>query len=131
MQIQTRIVDDIAVMELFGQFVAGDASLSDCLRSLAREGHTRVVIDLAGVNYMDSSGLGELIAGYIASKEAGGALKLMRVTRRVQVLLTVTNLITTFETFPDEATAVASFSTDPVLASSEPTPSSPWPDLRT
>jgi anti-sigma B factor antagonist len=130
MQIHTRIIDDIAVMELFGRLVSNEPILHDRLRSLAQEGHTRVVIDLAGVDYMDSSGLGELIAGYVALKQAGGALKLMRVTRRVHALLTVTNLITIFETFTDEASAVASFTTVPVLAPSESTAPSPWRDLR-
>jgi anti-sigma B factor antagonist len=119
MHIHTRIVDDVAVTELSGRFVSSDPILHDHLLSLAQEGHTRVVVDLAGVNYMDSSGLGELIAGYVAAKQAGGVLKLMRLTRRVEVLLAVTKLVTIFETFADEATAIASFTMSPVLARPE------------
>ena len=110
MQLQTRIIDHIAVVELHGRFVGSDVILRQCLFDLERDGHTRVLIDLAQVDYMDSSGLGELIAGYVAARDAGGSLKLMRLPKRVQLLLEVTNLIAIFETFGDEAAALASFS---------------------
>jgi anti-sigma B factor antagonist len=103
------MVDDVAIVELVGQFVSSEEAFKNRLLWLADEGHLRVVIDLANVSYMDSSGLGELIAGYVAAKHAGGALKLLRVPKRVQALLTVTHLATIFETFSEEAAAVASF----------------------
>ena len=109
MQLRTRIIDHIVVVELCGRFAGADPILNACLRDLAQEGRTSIVVDLAKVDYMDSSGLGELIAGYVAARDAGGALKLMRPPKRVQILLDVTNLIKIFETFGNEAAAVASF----------------------
>ena len=122
MQIRTRIVDGVAVVELCGQFVSSDAAFKDRLLGLAHEGHTRVIIDLTHVSYMDSSGLGALIAGYVASKDAGGALKLLHVPTRVQALLTITHLATIFETFSEETAAVSSFSDGTWRSSRSPEP---------
>jgi anti-sigma B factor antagonist len=84
-------------------------SLKDKVASLIHQGILQIVVDLGDVPYMDSSGLGELVAAYASTKKAGGALKLMRATRKLKDLLTITKLVTLFDTFEDEASAVASF----------------------
>lgn len=111
MQIHERMIGDVAIVEVTGDLVLsdGNASLKDKVRSLLQRGTTRVVVDLGNVPYMDSSGLGELVQAYATTKRSGGALKLMRVTRRLKDLLTITKLVTVFDTFDDEASALASF----------------------
>ena len=79
-------------MEVIGDIVAniGDALLKDKVRSLKQQGYTRVVVDLGKVPYMDTAGLGDLILAYATTRKSGGTLKLMRVTKRLQDLLTIT-----------------------------------------
>jgi anti-sigma B factor antagonist len=69
-----------------------------------------VLIDLARVSYMDSAGLGQLVQSYVTSKNAGGSLKLVNVTKRLKDLLTITKLVTVFDTYDTETAALASFS---------------------
>ena len=111
MQIEQRMVGDVAIVEVTGNFVmdGGDASLKDKVRSLIQQGITQIVVDLGNVSYMDSSGLGELVQAYATTKKAGGSLKLMRVTRRLKDLLTITKLVTVFDNFDDESSALSSF----------------------
>jgi anti-sigma B factor antagonist len=112
MQINQRIVGDVAIVEVIGDIVAnsGDPLLKDKVSSLRQQGYTRVVVDLGKVPYMDSAGLGDLVFAYATTQKSGGTLKLMRVTERLQDLLTITKLVSVFETYDDEAAAVASFS---------------------
>lgn len=111
MELNERIVDDVAFVGITGNvFAHGDGTrLADKVNSLRHQGYMRVVVDLGSVTYMDSAGLGELIHAYATMKKAGGALKLMRVEKRLHDLLTITKLVTIFETFDDEAAAIASF----------------------
>jgi anti-sigma B factor antagonist len=111
MQLNERIVGNVAIVEVIGNFVAhsGNALLKDKVRSLSQQGYTRLVVDLGRVPYMDSSGLGELVQAYATIKKAGGVLKLMRVTTRLRDLLTITKLLTVFDTYDDEASVLASF----------------------
>ena len=112
MQINERIVGDVAIVEVIGDIVAnsGDLLLKDKVCSLRQQGYTRVVVDLGQVRYMDSAGLGDLIYVDATMQKSGGTLKLMRVTKRLQDLLTITKLVSVFDTYDDEAAAVASFS---------------------
>ena len=112
MQLTERIVGDVVIVEAIGNIVAGsgDAQLKDKVGSLRHQGYTRVVVDLGKVPYMDSTGLGNLIHAYVTMTKAGGSVKLMRVTTRLRDLLAITKLVTVFETFDDEASALASFS---------------------
>lgn len=112
MQINERIVGEVAIVEVIGDIVAnsGDPLLKDKVSSLRQQGYTRVVVDLGKVRYMDSAGLGDLIFAYATMQKSGGTLKLMRVTKRLQDLLTITKLVSVFDAYDDEAAAVASFS---------------------
>jgi anti-sigma B factor antagonist len=122
MQINQRIVGDVAMVEVVGDIVAnsGDALLKDKISSLSEQGYTRVLVDLGSVRYMDSAGLGELVHAYATTKKRGGTLKLMRVTKRLRDLLTITKLVTVFETYDDETSALASFSPQPDGADAGP-----------
>jgi anti-sigma B factor antagonist len=113
MQIHDRAIGDVTIVDITGNLVASsgeDVALKDKVRSLIQQGRKNILVDLGNVPYMDSGGLGELVHAYATTKNAGGTLKLMRVTRRLKDLLTITKLLTVFDTYDDEATALASFS---------------------
>ena len=80
----------------------GDVLLKDKVQSLIQQGNKNIVIDLSGVAYVDSAGLGELVQAYATTKNKGGALKLVNVTKKLKDLLVVTKLLTVFDTFDDE-----------------------------
>ena len=107
----TRETDGVTVIDLEGRITLGEGSAT--LRTLIREslskGRTKILINLAGVNYMDSSGLGELVSGYRAVKAQAGELKLMNLNKKVSDLLQVTKLYTIFDIHNDEAAAITSF----------------------
>jgi anti-sigma B factor antagonist len=111
MELSERRIGDVVVVGVAGRLVptSGDTRLSDKVISLGHQGYLRILIDLGGVSYMDSAGLGELIHAFATMKKVGGALKLLRVQRRLRELLVITKLVTVFETFDDETTAIASF----------------------
>jgi anti-sigma B factor antagonist len=79
------------------------------VQSLLHQGYTNLLIDLSGVSYVDSAGLGELVQTYVTAKNRGGRLRLLNPTKRLKDLLVVTKLLTVFESYDNEAAAVASF----------------------
>jgi anti-sigma B factor antagonist len=112
MQLEEKVVGDVVVVTVNGDITlgSGGVGLRDKVRSLIDQGHKKLVLDLSGVSYMDSSGLGELVHVYATMKNKGGSLKLVGLTRRISDLLTITKLVTVFETYDSEASALASFS---------------------
>jgi anti-sigma B factor antagonist len=110
-KVHRRDLGDITVLELSGRLMGGpDAEqFHKLIREVLAQGRHRVVVDLGDVAWVNSSGLGSLIAAYTALKEAGGIMKLMRVSRRVDQILQVTKLSTVFLSYPDEDSAVRSF----------------------
>ena len=111
MNITERQVGDITVLDLEGKILLGegDVQLKQYITDLIGRGVRRVLLNCREVPYMDSSGLGEVVRCYTAVKRAGGELKLVNLTKRLIDLLTITKLITVFETFESEETAVKSF----------------------
>ena len=112
MQIEQRIGGNVAIIKVTGDITlnkGGDVLLKDKVQSLLQQGHKNLLLDLADVSYVDSAGLGELVQAYATTKNRGGSLKLMSVTKRLRDLLVVTKLLTVFETFDSEASALASF----------------------
>ena len=112
MHIDERVIGDITIMAVTGEITlnqGGDVMLKDKVRSLIQQGHRKLVVDLGNVKYVDSAGLGELVQAYATMKNAGGALKLIGLTKRIKDLLTITKLVTVFETYENEAAAIASF----------------------
>lgn len=112
MQLVEQIVGNVAIVRVTGDITlnkGGDVLLKDKVQSLIQQGHKNLLVDLSGVSYVDSAGLGELVQAYATTKNRGGALKLVNVTKRLRDLLVVTKLLTVFDTYDSEAAALASF----------------------
>ncbi len=112
MQIEERAVGDVIVLDLKGKITLGegDELLKDKVNSLVNQGHRKIVLNLAGVPYIDSAGLGEIVRTYTTVSRQSGSLKLLNLTKRITDLLSITKLLTVFETFETENEAVRSFS---------------------
>jgi anti-sigma B factor antagonist len=108
----TRLVDGVTIVDLGGRIVLGEGSdgLRDLVHSLIKEGNKKILLNLRDVDYVDSSGLGELVNALTSMRGKGGELKLLNLTKRVQSLLRITKLYTVFDITADEATSVRSFS---------------------
>ena len=106
-----REVDGVTIVDLSGRITLGEASvqLRDTVRGLLEQGATKMVLNLGGVSYIDSSGLGELVSAYSTASKNNCAIKLLHVQAKVQDLLQITKLYTVFESHVNEAEAVASF----------------------
>ena len=111
LDVKERQAGDVTILDLSGEVRIGEGSISlrDSIRKLADEGKNKVLLNLAGVKYIDSSGIGELIANYTTISRKGGQLKLLKLTDRVQNLLVITKLLTVFDSYDDEAEALKSF----------------------
>jgi anti-sigma B factor antagonist len=106
-----RNANGATVVDLSGPISLGEGSamLREMLRDLARKGEKRIILNLADVTYIDSTGIGELVSGYTSIKNQGGELKLLNLTRKVHDILLVTRLYTVFDIHSDEQTALTSF----------------------
>ena len=112
MQIEERAAGDVILLDLKGKMTLGegDELLKDKINSLALQGRRKIVLNLADVPYIDSAGLGEIVRTYTTISRQGGQLKLLNLTKRIEDLLSITKLLTVFETYDSEADAVRSFS---------------------
>ena len=112
MQIEERSTGDVMVLDLKGKVTLGegDQLLRDKVNSLIQQGRLKVVLNLADVPYIDSAGLGEIVRTYTTISRQGGSMKLLNLTKRITDLLSITKLLTVFETFDSEADAIRSFS---------------------
>ena len=106
-----REVETITIVDLSGRISLGEGSalLRRTVRDLLDNGHTKILLNLGDVNYIDSSGIGELVSGFTAVRSREGQLKLLNLTKKVHDLLQITKLFTVFEVYSDEGTAVMSF----------------------
>jgi anti-sigma B factor antagonist len=106
-----RQVNGVTVVDLNGRLVLGEESklLREKLKNLAGQGQKKILLNLAGVSYIDSSGLGALVGGYTTLTSQQGQLKLLNLTKNIHELLQLTRLLTVFEVHNDEAAAVKSF----------------------
>jgi anti-sigma B factor antagonist len=111
MKLNTRQVDGITVLDLSGRITLGEGSvqLRDAVRDLLAKGSKNILLNLADVNYIDSSGIGELVSAYTTVRNQGGELKLLNLTKKVHDLLQITKLYTVFDVKDDEASAIASY----------------------
>ena len=111
MRIEEREVGEVLILDLNGKLTIGegDELLKDKINSLIQQGRRKLVLNLAGVPYIDSAGLGEIVRTYTTVSRQGGELKLLNLTKRIQDLLAITKLLTVFETFDSEQEAVQSF----------------------
>ena len=112
MKVSTRQVDGVTILDLSGRIVLGEGAiqLREAVKELTAKGQKYILLNLSDVNYIDSSGLGELVSGYTSVKNAGGELKLLGLTKKVHDLLQITKLYTVFDVKDDEASAVSAFS---------------------
>jgi anti-sigma B factor antagonist len=112
MTASTRLVGGVTIVDLSGRIVLGEGStgLRDLIRNLVKEGIKKILLNLRNVDYIDSSGLGELVSAFTSMRSQGGDLKLLNLTKRVRALLQITKLLTVFDITDDEATSVQSFS---------------------
>lgn len=111
MQIEERVVGDVTILDLKGKMTLGegDEVLKEKVNSLISQGQKKLVLNLEGVPYIDSAGLGEIVRTYTTVSRQGGKLKLLNLTKRIQDLLAITKLLTVFETFESEKDVVGSF----------------------
>ena len=109
--IKQRQAGDIAILDLDGEVRIGDSAtaLRGAIRELVAAGNQKILLNLAGVRYIDSSGIGELIANYTTVGRSGGHLKLLNLTDKVQDLLVITKLLTVFDVYESEAEGLSSF----------------------
>ena len=106
-----REIEDVAIIDFSGKITLGEGSstLRRTIRDLIEKGHRKIVLNLYDVDYIDSSGIGELVSGYTTVRNAEGELKLLHLTKRVHDLLQITRLFTVFDVQSDEETAIRSF----------------------
>ena len=112
-KIEERIIGDVTVLDIVGKLTMDQAAghLKDKINSLISQQRTRIVVNLKNVPYIDSGGLGQLVASYGSVMKTDGALKLLNVNSRNHDLLSITRLVTLFESFDSEAEAIQSFQT--------------------
>jgi anti-sigma B factor antagonist len=111
MKLNSRHVDGVTILDLSGRITLGEGSvqLRDAIRDLLAKGQKQILLNLADVNYIDSSGIGELVSAYTTVRNQGGELKLLNLTKKVHDLLQITKLYTVFDIKDDEASAIASY----------------------
>ena len=107
----TRQSEGVAILDLSGRITLGEGSvvLREQIRDLLAKGSKKILLNLADVTYIDSSGIGELVSAFTAVKNQGGELKLLNLTKKVHDLLQITKLYTVFDIKDDEAAALAAF----------------------
>lgn len=111
LKLSTRVVDGVSILDLSGRITLGEGSvqLRDTIRDLGSKGVKSILVNLGEVNYIDSSGIGELVSAFTSVKNQGGDLKLLNLNKKIYDLLQITKLYTVFDVKEDEATAIASF----------------------
>ena len=113
MEIEERTVGAVTIIKVTGDITlnkGGDVILKDKINSVLQQGRKKLLLDLGGVAYVDSAGLGQLVQVKVTTGRSGAELKLLHITKRLQDLLVVTRLSTVFDSYEDEAAALASFS---------------------
>ncbi len=111
MKASVRQVDSVIVVDVSGRITLGEgcSQLRDLIREQIGKGKKNVLLNLADVTYIDSSGIGELVSAFTAVSNQGGQLKLLSLTKKVHDLLQITKLYTVFDVHDDEAKAIGSF----------------------
>jgi anti-sigma B factor antagonist len=111
MQIDERVVGEVTILDLKGKITLGegDEALKEKINALIHQNRKRILLNLADVPYIDSAGLGEVVRTYTTVSRQGGQLKLVHLTKRITDLLSITKLLTVFETFESESEALKSY----------------------
>lgn len=111
MKIEVRTIGDVKILDCSGKITLGEGTMSirNTVRDLLQGGSKKIVLNLANINYIDSSGIGELVSTYTTVVNGGGRLKLLNLEKKIQQLLAITKLLTVFDTFDNEEAALKSF----------------------
>ena len=111
LDIRERQAGDVVVLDMSGKITIGEGSvaLRSAIRRLLEEGKKKILLNLAGVGYIDSSGIGELVSSYTAINKEQGQLKLLNLTQKLQDLLAITKLLTVFDVYENESDALNSY----------------------
>ena len=111
MKVSTRQVEGVTIVDLSGPIKLGEGSsvLRDTVKDLLRKGQKKILLNLGDVSYIDSSGLGEMVSAFTTTRNLGGELKLLHLTKKVHDLLQITKLYTVFDVKDDEAAAISAF----------------------
>ncbi|HYK90455.1 MAG TPA: STAS domain-containing protein [Acidobacteriota bacterium] len=108
MNIHTRTVGDVRILDISGKIILGQGTMvvRNTIKDLLHSGVKKIVLNLAEVSYIDSSGLGELVSSFTSVAKEGGQLKLLNLTTKVREILVMTKLLTAFEVYDNEQAAV-------------------------
>lgn len=111
MKITTRTNGDVQILDCSGKITLGEGTMAvrNRVRDILQSDGKKIILNLADVSYIDSSGIGELVSTYTTVTSNGGQLKILNLNKKVKELLTITKLLTVFQIFDDEKTAVDSF----------------------
>ena len=111
MKIETRTVGDVKILDCSGRITLGEGTMTvrNTVLDLLKDNESKIILNLAEVNYIDSSGIGELVSTYTTVANNGGKLILLNLTNKIHELLAITKLLTVFRVFDDEQAALASF----------------------
>jgi anti-sigma B factor antagonist len=111
LNISERQAGDITILDLDGKVTIGEGSvaLRSKIRELLGDGRNKILLNLGGVGYVDSSGIGELVSSFTAVRNQSGTLKLLNLTQKIQDLLAITKLLTVFDVFDNEGDALSSY----------------------
>lgn len=118
MNVSSRLVNGVTVVDMSGRITLGEGGvvLRETIHDLLSKGDKKILLNLGGVTYIDSSGIGELITAFTSVRKQGGDLKLLNLTKKVHDLLQITKLYTVFDIRDDEATAIKAFNEVPLRA---------------
>lgn len=111
MKIETRTIGDVHILDCSGKITLGEGTMAvrNTVRDILKGNGKKIILNLADVNYIDSSGIGELVSTYTTVTNNGGQLKLLSLTKKIQELLAITKLLTVFQVFENEQAALDSF----------------------
>jgi anti-sigma B factor antagonist len=111
MKIENRTVGDVHILDCSGKIMLGEGTMAvrNSVREVLKQGGKKIILNLGDVNYIDSSGIGELVSSFTTVTNQGGQLKLLNLTKKIQELLAITKLLTVFSVYNSEQAALASF----------------------
>ncbi len=111
MKIEMRTVGDVRILDCSGKITLGEGTMAirNTVRDIVNKGDKKIVLNLGDINYIDSSGIGELVSTYTTVTNGGGQLKLLNLTKKIRELLAITKLLTVFDVYDDEKTILGSF----------------------
>ena len=112
MKIEMRTIGDIRVLDCSGKITLGEGTMTvrNTVLDILKSGGRKIILNLADVNYIDSSGIGELVSTFTTVTSNNGQLKLLSLTKKIHELLQMTKLLTVFQVYDNESAALASFS---------------------